>query len=330
MKIAITGGAGFVGSHIVKAYLDAGHDVLIIDNLTSSSRQALDPRARFYALDIRDQRVSDVLSQERPDVLSHYAAQRASGLPTEWALRDADVHIRGLLNVLEACVTACVHKVIFASGGDSLYGTSSSGDEDVHIAREDTTLCPSTPFDISKVAGEAYVRYFAQQYGFDYTILRYASIYGETDGARAQHPVTHCISMLAENRRPTLRGSIHEVRDHIFIDDVARANLLALTRGRNSTLHISSGQGYRLHQFFCAVAQYFQSGLLPIHVSDTLTGPAARILDNTLAWQELGWKPEIGLSEGIRLTIERMPDVMKRDEREKDSVSESVLQAVLA
>ncbi|HZS78848.1 MAG TPA: NAD-dependent epimerase/dehydratase family protein [Ktedonobacteraceae bacterium] len=330
MKIAITGGAGFVGSHIAKAYLDAGHDVLIVDNLTSGSRQALDPRARFYALDIRDSRLLDVLSQERPDVVSHHAVQRPSGLPAEWALRDADVHIRGLLNVLEACVTASVRKVIFASGGDSLYGIIPMVGADIHIAKEDATLCPSTPFDISKVSGEAYVRYFAQQYGFDYTILRYASIYGETDDAKAQHPVTHCISMLAENRRPTLRGSIHEVRDHIFIDDVARANLLALTRGRNSTLHISSGQGYSLHQFFCAVAQYFQSDLLPIHVSDTLVGPAACILDNTLARQELGWKPEIGLSEGIRLTIERMPGVMKRDEQEKDTVSEQVLQAVFA
>ncbi len=121
MKIAMIGGAGFVGSHLTRAYLNAGHDVFVIDSLVHGAREAIDPRARFYHLDIRDGKLRAVLQAERPEIVSHHAVQREHTLPCEGSLIDADVHIRGLLNVLEACVDAQVAKLIFASGGNSLY-----------------------------------------------------------------------------------------------------------------------------------------------------------------------------------------------------------------
>jgi UDP-glucose 4-epimerase len=120
MKIVVIGGAGFIGSHITKAYLNAGHDVVVVDNLSHGSRDAVDSRARFYQLDIRDMKIRDILQQERPTVVNYHAVQHYS-VSNEQALTDADVHIRGLINVLEGCIAAQVDKFIFASNGNSLY-----------------------------------------------------------------------------------------------------------------------------------------------------------------------------------------------------------------
>jgi UDP-glucose 4-epimerase len=309
MKIVITGGAGFVGSHVTRAYLDAGHDVLIIDNLIVGSARAIDPRARFCALDIRDSKLQTILQDERPDLLSHHAAQREYGPFSQSPLTDADIHIRGLLNVLDGCVNASVPKIIFASGGNSLYGridASSYPQDTLPTVKEDAPLCPQRPFDISKVAGESYVRYYTRHYGLKHTILRYADIYGETESDLAQHPLSYFISMLLENRRPVIRGTAKEIRDHIFIDDVVRANLCVLERGTNATFQISSGRGYDLNQFYCAAAQLLRSDLLPVYVSGSLAEPGAIALDNTLAQRLLAWRPEIHFSEGIRLAVERL------------------------
>jgi len=308
MKIAITGGAGFIGSHLTRAYLDAGHDVFVIDTLVNGSRRAVDPRARFYPMDIRDSKLQILLQMERPDLLSHHAAQREYVLPGEKSLADADVHVRGLLNVLDSCASASVSKVIFASGGNTLYGCVSS--EQLPVT-EDYRLCPQRPCDITKVAGEWYVRYYASQYGFTYTILRYSDVYGETDDEMAHHPLSYFVRMLSDGQRPVIRGMAKELRDQIFIDDVVKANLYALERGKNVTLHISSGQGYTLEQFYQSVADLLGSKIIPTYLSsvpvgDSLRGASSIALDNQLASRVLGWRPEIDFADGVRLAVERL------------------------
>lgn len=307
MKIAMIGGAGFVGSHLTRAYLNAGHDVFVIDSLVHGTRDAIDPRARFYHLDIRDGKLQAVLEAERPDIVSHHAVQREHTLPCEGSLIDADVHIRGLLNVLDGCVNAQVSKFIFASGGNSLYRHYPlQGVEMTMPIGEDAELCPLHPQAISKVAGEWYVRYYAQQYRLPYLILRYADIYGEIDPLRAWHPLTSFLTQLSLRRRPTIRGTDRDVRDHIFIDDVVRANLCALERGINETLHISTAQGYTLRQFYHAAARVLQSDIPPVYVSTSSAEPTAIILDNRRAFQVLKWRPEIDFLTGISLAAERL------------------------
>ena len=301
MKIAITGGAGFIGSHLVRAYLDAGHDVLVIDNLVHGSQQAIDPRARFYAVDIRDSKLRTILQQERPDVVSHHAIQRSDSIAGEKSLADADVHVRGLLNVLEGCVNAGVNHVVFASNGNSLYGHV---DEDDLPVPEGAALCPRQPEDISKVAGEWYVRYYTNQFGLKHTILRYADVYGETDTTRAQHPLTYFIAMLLQQQRPIIRGTGEEIRDHIFIEDVVKANMCVLKRGENQTLHISSGRGSNQNQLCDMLILLLKSELDSVHISGTLTEDYSIVMDNSRAQRILEWKPEISIMEGIQLALE--------------------------
>ena len=308
MKIAVIGGAGFIGYHIVKAYLDAGHDVFVIDTLVNGARQAIDPRARFYEVDLRDAKLHTILQAERPELVSHHAAQREQGdLPREQSLADADVQVRGLLNVLDACVSASVEKLIFASGGTTMYGSVER--EQLPLV-ENTPLCPQQPWDISKAMGEWYIRYYARQYGLPYTIFRYADVYGETECEHIRHPLSYMVRMLLENRRPTIRRADDEVRDSIFIDDVVRANLCALQRGQNSTFNIGSGQGSTLAQAHQLVAEALGSEIEPIYITNSLVfgfpaEPTALVLDTTHAQQTLGWQPTVSLTEGIHSTIER-------------------------
>ncbi len=307
MKIAIIGGAGFVGSHIARAYLDAGHDVFVIDSLVHGSSEAIDPRARFYQLDIRDGKLQSILQTERPDIVSHHAVQRTSTLPGEYSLVDADVQIRGLLNVLDSCVHAHISKFIFASSGNSFYQRRPLSELEARaLVNEDVEMCPQDPQDISKMAGEWYVRYYARQYRLPHVILRYADIYGERDPQRAWHPLTSFLFHLSQQRRPTVRGTDQDIRDHIFIDDVVRANLSALERGRNETLHISSAQGYTIQQFYRAVAHLLRCDISPMYISASSEEPGAIILDNKRAQRILNWKPEIDFLSGVALASERL------------------------
>ncbi len=296
MKIVITGGAGFIGTHLTQAYLDAGHDVIVIDNLSHAYTQQVDPRARFYQIDIRDERFRTILQHERPTLVSHHATLPAL-LPAERIMADADIHIRGLLNVLDSCVNASVHRLIFASGSDTMYGKQPG------LITEDTALYPTSAHDISMTTGEWYVRHYTQQFGLKHTILRYTNVYGDL---QARHPISYFISMLLNNQRSIIRGAGTDMRDHIFIDDVVQANLNVLQQGENSTLHISSAQGFSLKQIYSQVARLLGSDLEPGYITGPLSEYPSVILDHKQTQQILKWQPRIALNEGIAHTLLRI------------------------
>lgn len=323
MKIAIIGGAGFVGSHLTRAYLNAGHDVFVVDSLVNGVREIVDPRARFYHVDIRDGKLQAVLQAERPDIVSYQAVQREHTLPCEGSLMDADVHIRGLLNVLEGCIGAQVAKFIFASAGNALYRPRPLQNAEVPLViDENAQLHPLYPQAISKIAGEWYVRYYTQQYRLPHLILRYADVYGEANTLYTWHPLTAILAQLTSQHRPVIRGTDRDVRDHIFIDDVIRANLSALERGYNETVHISSAQGYTLKQFYHVAARILQSDIPPLYLSPAHTEPTAMILDNRRAGQVLKWRPEIDFLTGVSLAIERFCGKPTKVQTEPLTVSE--------
>jgi UDP-glucose 4-epimerase len=318
MKIAIIGGAGFVGSHLAHAYLNAGNDVFVIDSLTSGSHQVIDPRARFYHIDIRDTKIREILQCERPDMVCHHATQQHETGTGAHTLADADVHVRGLINVLDSSVNASVKRFIFASGGNDMYGHVNA--EQLPLP-EDTPLHPRSVQDISKVAGEWYVRYYSQQFGLIHTIVRYADIYGEAEPLPFHHPLSYFVRMLHEKQRPVIRGTGNEIRDHIFIEDVVQAHLKLLKttkRSENKTFHISSGQGCSLKQLYQMAALIQDSNLEPVYIAGSHLTSSTVILDNTKARQALDWQPQTTLSEGIRqatlrILPQRVPQMITRE-----------------
>jgi UDP-glucose 4-epimerase len=332
MKIAITGGAGFIGEHLTESYLDAGHDVLVIDNLCRGSRKAIDPRARFYEVDVRSEKLRTILQQERPDLVSHHVVQSRNDFLLERSLADADVHIRGLLNVLDSCVDASVKKIIFASGGNGMYGCV----EPCQLPlSEETPLHPQQPIDISRMACEWYIRHYNRYYGLKHTILRYANVYGETSDTQhvdMMHPINYFSRMLTDERRPIIRGTGEECQDHIFIDDVVRANHCVLKRGENQTLHISSGSSYTLNQLYQMVATAMKSALQPLYLSGSQ--PTSVIaLDNSHAQQVLNWRPEVSIQEGIQRVVKHIygaHKILELSDVERISLAASIenLQAI--
>ncbi|HTI13306.1 MAG TPA: NAD-dependent epimerase/dehydratase family protein [Dictyobacter sp.] len=314
MKIAIIGGAGFIGTQLARAYLDARHDVFVIDNLSNGNPQHLDSRVRLYQIDIRDTKLHTILQHERPDIVSHHATQNVAQNPGEHTLADADIHVRGLLHLLDGCVQANVKKFIFASGGNGFYERSTQ--EQLPID-ENAPLHPHSAHDISRLAGEWYVRYYTKQFGLQHTILRYADVYGEHRYQRLRHPISYFITMLTQKQRPVIRGTGETLQDHIFIDDVVAANIQALLAGNNATIHISSAHGYSLNQLYQLVAEALDSYETPIHLSSTLAEQSSIVLDNTRACQLLKWQPAISIEKGIEQAIAQLktpgPQMASRD-----------------
>ncbi|MBV9712986.1 MAG: NAD-dependent epimerase/dehydratase family protein [Ktedonobacteraceae bacterium] len=300
MKIAVTGGAGFIGSHLVRAYLDAGHDVMIIDNLPHQPGYDIDIRARFYNIDMHDRQLNAILQQERPDLVSYHTGQLYD-LIAEQPSQAGD--LQGLLNVLEGSVSAGVSKIVFASAGNNLYGAL---DEDQLPVTEDAPLCSHHPHDVTKIASEWYVRNYTQQHGLKHTILRYADVYGETESQYVHHPLTHFILMFAQQQAPIIDGTGEEIRDAIFIDDVVRANLCVLEHGDNETFNISSGRGSTLNQLYRVVATLLKSKLQPIHISGRQDRDSSIVLDNSHARTTLEWVPQMTLYEGIQEAMRRL------------------------
>nr|BBH95457.1 UDP-glucose 4-epimerase [Thermogemmatispora argillosa] len=300
VKIAITGGAGFIGAHLTRACLEAGHQVIVIDSLASGARERLDPRARFYHLDIRDPQLHAVLQMERPDIVSHHAACRSALLPGPRPLTDADINLHGLLNLLDGCVAANIRRIIFASSGNDLYRTEGQA----LPLSEEAPLCPRRPLDISKLAGEWYIRYYSRHYGIEHVILRYADVYGEIERQNAQHPLTEFIYNLLEKKRVVIRAPRGEKRDHIYISDVIQAHLLALERGANWTMHISSGAATSLEEFYQRAAALLASESAPLYLNERGRTGTTIALDNSRARQVLGWQPTVDLEEGIRRTAQ--------------------------
>ncbi|GAC1646336.1 MAG: SDR family oxidoreductase [Ktedonobacteraceae bacterium] len=330
MKIAITGGAGFIGSHLTKAYLDAGHDVFVIDNLLHGAHSNIDVRARFYHVDIRDSKVGTILQAERPDVVSHHAAHDDDGPMGNQVMADADIHVRGLLNVLRGCIDAFVKKFIFASGSHSMYGKV---DSKLLPLDEDAPLHPQSAHDISQITGEYYVRHYTLHYGLQHTILRYASVYGAAEHTLAPHPANYFITMLLREQRPVISGSGNEIRDHVFIDDVVQANLLALRSGKNCTLHISSGRGCTLNQLYHMIAALLESKLHPLYTAEPRLMIPAITLDNDRARLLLGWHPRFTLSAGIQRTAQHLQEckelLTSREQRERYEVKKPVNSAFI-
>jgi UDP-glucose 4-epimerase len=299
MKILVTGGAGFIGSHIVDAYIEAGHDVVVVDNLATGTKSFVHSIATFYHCDITSERLLEIFEKEKPDVVNHHAAQMNVRVSLEKPLFDAHVNILGLLNVLECSIAVHVKKFIFISSGGAIYG-----DTETIPTPETVQPCPLSPYALAKYTGEQYVSLYQRMHGLPYTILRYGNVYGSRQNPKGEAGVIAIfITQMLSGESPTIFGDGLQTRDYIFVQDLVKANLLCVEKGTNQTYNLGTGVETSVSQLFQILQNEFAFPEKATH-SPKREGEVSRnALDCTKAKTELGWKAEYNLSTGLQKTI---------------------------
>jgi len=299
MRILVTGGAGFIGSHIVDAYINEGHEVSVIDNLSTGNRNNLTPRARFYKADIRDD-LSSLLRDIRPEIINHHAAQMNVRASVEDPMADASVNIIGTLNIIKAGLEKGLKRFIFASTGGAIYG-----EQDYFPADENHPLRPLCPYGVSKLACEKYLYYYKYNFGLDYTALRYSNVYGPRQNPFGEAGVVAIFARkLLSGEQPIINGDGFQTRDYIYVNDVVRANIRALEIGFSGELNISTGKEISVNELFKNLIEISGSRVMPSH------GPAKKgeQLRSCLSYKKaediLDWTPTVSISKGLSDTVE--------------------------
>ena len=301
MKILVTGGAGFIASHIVDRYLQLGHQVAIADNLYTGRRKNLNPAASFYEVDITDaDAIAEVFAAERPQIVNHHAAQMDVRRSVDEPIFDAETNIIGSLNVIGSALQVGVEKIIYASTGGAIYG-----ELEYSPADEQHPIRPLSPYGISKHAVEHYLCLYQHLDGLDFTVLRYSNVYGLRQNPHGEAGVVAIFGkqMLA-GQQPTIFGDGTDSRDYVFVSDVVAANQLALEAGSGEIFNISTGEATTIKQILDTVAEASGYEGEPSYAPPRPGDLQHNVLDSTKAQQLLGWTPEAILSEGIALTVE--------------------------
>ncbi len=311
MKILVTGGAGFIGSHVVDAYIAQGHTVTVIDNLSTGYREFLNPKVRFYQIDIADRSaVREVFARERFDLVNHHAAQVDVRVSVADPLIDARTNIVGLLTLLEACREFAVKKFIFISSGGVIYGEP----ERLPVP-EDAPKKPISPYGVAKLASEFYLFSAKHTWGLQYIALRYANVYGPRQTPKSEATVISTFARaLARHEPVTIFGDGHQTRDFVFVSDVVAANLLATERLEdiNQTpahsiddlgFNIGTGQETSVHELLQKFTQALQSKCDARYAPPRPGELRRNALDISKARRLLGFTPKISLEEGLRATM---------------------------
>jgi len=300
MKILMTGGAGFIGSNVAEGFIAQGHQVAVVDDLSTGFRENIPPQAAFYQVDIRDRGLAEVFEREQPDLVDHHAAQMDVRKSLVDPIFDAQVNILGSLNLLQQCVAYGVKKVIYASTGGAVYGRPDSLPAD-----EEYPIRPLCQYGISKHTVEHYLYLYRQHYGLNYTVLRYPNVYGPRQNPHGEAGVVAIFTeALSPGRRPTIYGDGSHTRDYVFVADIVTANLLALEKGDGQVLNLGWGREVSVFEIFATLRDNLQVDLDPLFAEERV-GEIHRIsLDSTKAQRELGWRPQVTLEEGIRRTVE--------------------------
>jgi UDP-glucose 4-epimerase len=299
MKILVTGGAGFIGSHVVDAYVAQGHDVVVVDNLFTGRKTNLNPAAAFYQVDIRAPELAEIFAREKPQIVNHHAAQVDVRRSVADPVFDADVNVTGSLHLLECARRHGVEKVIYISTGGAVYG------EPEYLPCDEVhPIQPLAPYGASKHAVEHYLFLYRHNHDLPYTILRYPNVYGPRQDPYGEAGVVAIFTkQLLQEEQPTIYGDGFQERDFVYVGDCARANVLALTAGDDGVYNLASGEGTSINELFALLKEITGSQ------QEVLYGPAKLgetykiYLDATNAGRELGWRQRVSLPEGLAQTV---------------------------
>jgi UDP-glucose 4-epimerase len=302
MRVLVTGGAGFIGSHVAQQFLAAGYEVAVVDDLSTGHRENVPNGATFYECDIRDERLSTVFKEVRPDVVSHHAAQMSVRVSIAEPRRDASLNVEGSIHVLECAVATGTRKIIYASTGGAIYG------EPQYLPCDERhPIRPQCQYGISKHTVEHYLELYSDLYALDYTVLRYPNVYGPRQDPDGEAGVVAIFGgRMLDNQPVTIFGDGTQQRDFVFVGDVARANLLAVERGSQAIINIGSNLGTSVLDIFEALKSVTRYGLDPIFAPPRLGEVYQIYLTGGLALQLLGWQPTVTLQDGLRQTVSAM------------------------
>ncbi len=297
-RIVVTGGAGFIGSHVADALLATGYEVAIIDNLSTGRQEHVPAGAQFHLLDIKDKEAFNFICQWQPWALVHHAAQMSVRLSVDDPLFDARENILGSLNLFEAAAKAKVSRIVFASTGGAMYG-----DQAPVPAREDDRAQPECPYGIAKLAVEHYLHFYHREYGIIPVCLRYANVYGpRQNGLGEAGVVAIFIEKFLAGEQPIINGDGLQTRDFVYVGDVVAANLLALDYPQVGTFNIGTGQETDILTIYRHLQEIIGSPLNPMHGPPKAGEQRRSALASSLARQRLGWQPETPLAEGLART----------------------------
>jgi UDP-glucose 4-epimerase len=299
VKVLVTGGAGFIGSHVADAFVAAGHEVWALDDLSTGRRENLSSPVRLVVADIRSAEAARLIESERFQVVCHLAAQMDVRRSVADPRFDAEVNILGLLNLLEAARKGGVRKVVFSSTGGAIYG-----EQDLFPAPESHPTRPVSPYGVSKASGELYLGYYQAQYGLKSVALRYANVYGPRQNPHGEAGVVAIFSERLLRGEPcVINGSGQQTRDFVFGPDVARANLLAAEREVQGPLNIGTGMETDVNRLYALLAHAAGSSAQARHAEAKPGEQLRSSVDASRAAQVLDWRPTVELEEGLGRTV---------------------------
>ena len=302
MRILVTGGAGFIGSHVVDAYLADGHEVIALDDLSTGRKQNVNPRAKLVVTDVRDEGVRAIIEAERPEVVNHHAGQINVRVSVAEPHHDADINILGTLNLLEAAAVVGARRFIFASTGGAIYG-----EQQYSPADEDHPMRPVSPYAISKHTAETYIDFFRRTREMDTVVLRYANVYGPRQDPLGEAGVVAIFARaMGEGRIPTIFGNGEQTRDFVYVGDVARANVAALESPSGEILNIGTGEETSVNELYRLIAQTLHFDGAPVYAEPKDGDIMRSCLSARRAERVLGWRPDVSLKDGLRGTVESL------------------------